>query len=83
MRDKVISGTGENQIKEATRDVSRCRDMLAQAEGIKSSKELTTNRTCIDINMNIKITKNQEFTSTDREYFKVVGKVGEKLWTAH
>ena len=55
MHDKVISKTGENQIKQATRDVSRCGDMLAQAEGIKSSKELTTNRTCIVIDMDIKI----------------------------
>jgi hypothetical protein len=69
MHDKVISEKGENQIKEVTRDVSRCGDMVAQAEGIKSSKELTTNRTCIGINMFVKITKNQEFSSIDREYF--------------
>ncbi|EFX78759.1 hypothetical protein DAPPUDRAFT_245779 [Daphnia pulex] len=57
--------------------------MLAQVEGIKSSKELTTNRTCLVIDMNIKITKNQEFSSTNRQYFEVFGKVREKLWTAH
>ncbi len=83
MHDKVISKTGENQIKEVTRDMSQRGDMLAHAEGIKSSKELTTNRTYIVIDINIKITKNQEFSSARREYFKVVGKVREKLWTAH
>ncbi len=41
MPSKVIGKTGENQIKKATEDMSPCGYMLAKAEGIKSSKELT------------------------------------------
>jgi hypothetical protein len=41
MHNKIIGKMGENQIKEATGDMSPCGNMFEQAEGIKSSKELT------------------------------------------